>query len=117
MKKYLNPITIKADYPKAYKELEAWISKHFDDPAIPEQIKSQFTTDNLVVSALSYGYRILYEFFDENEVYVHVGKGHRKFGYGIGHAEKSFFETEFTTRQEVELIAFEKAFEALENII
>lgn len=117
MKKFLNPITIKEDYPKSYKALEEWLSKHFDDPAIPEQIRSQFSTENLVTSALTYGYRMLYEFFDQNEVYVHVGKGNRNFGYGIGHAEYKFFETEFTTRQEVEIVAFETAFKELEVML
>ena len=117
MRKFLNPVTIKEDYPKAYKALEDWLTKHFADPAIPEQIRSQFSTENLVTSALSYGYRMLYEFFDGEEVYVHVGKGHRNFGYGFGIVGYEFKDTDSDTRQGAEILAFEEAFRILETII
>ena len=63
--------------------------------------------------------RFLYDFFDEQEIYVFPLRGERHFnGIGFGYeiqAEKRHRQHGFKSRSEAEEQAFLKAFEILEN--
>jgi|SRR5882757_77304 len=117
MRKLLNPVEIKNSYPKAYAKLEEWVKQDYNDSALPKEIKEAFTLDNLVTGALTAGYRSLWGFFDENEIYLFVARDGDSFGYGIGPSKNGMMANGFDERMEAEIEGFFIAFNLLEKTL
>jgi len=110
----LNTEEIKIKFPKSVEKLKKFCLKGFDGPGIPPNMKEQMDP-NMLVDITIKMQRGMYEFFDENEVYVFIARDGDSFGYGIGQSKNGMLDNGFDERREAEKAAFTAAFEKLEK--
>ena len=105
---------IKKKYPKAYDKCARWLHDEIDIclfSPIPSTIDD----------------RLLYDFFDDNEIHIEIGIDmtmKAKYAAMVNYIETDGITWEWNdwqsecldrTRQQAEIVAFEKAFEIFEN--
>lgn len=104
---------VKAKYPKAYEKLREYAAKKAN-------MGTENIDDELIIGVLLYSPRsILYDFFDTSNIFVNIQRGNvtERFEYRIDTDTSvgELSDTQSTTRTVIEVEAFEKAFEILEN--
>jgi mRNA-degrading endonuclease RelE of RelBE toxin-antitoxin system len=107
-------------YPLAKKIVKDWFMKSmlesFKDENVPEEFKQfmleQGIEDDKVGKLIDVNVRILFDVFDENEIFISINVTDRKFSYRI---DNVINPTEYSTRKECELISITRAFDILET--
>lgn len=107
-------------YPLAGKVIKDWFLQSmidsFKDETVPEEFKQfmleQGIEDDKVGTLIDINPRMLFDVFDENEIFISINITDRKFTYRIDNLVNP---TEYSTRKECELISITRAFEILEN--
>lgn len=108
------------NYPAAGKIVKEWFFKSmlesFKDESVPDEFKEfmleQGIEDDKIGTLIDINPRMLFDVFDENEIFISVNVTDRKFTYRIDNLVNP---TEYSTRKECELISITRAFEILEN--
>jgi hypothetical protein len=111
--KLLDPEEIKKEYPKSIDLLRKFCLRGADLPGLPDTVKEHLNSDLLLDITIQHQ-RGMYEFFDENEIYVFVARDGDSFGYGIGPSKNGMLDNGFDERREAEQAAFLEAFKQLE---
>lgn len=117
-------------YPHSADVVRKWLFdrmvESMQDDSVPEDFKqsmmNEAVTNERLAVFIDTNPRILFDVFDENELYVHIVpinpiKGVMKFLMGIDTLESldDTPSTHYSTRKEAECAAIEKTFEILEN--
>ena len=113
-------------YPEAFFKLTCWLNE-IEDPTEDDRdlfLNYEWFYDNYLIAYddFPWNLRNLYDFFDENEIYVEISVNDYIRTDGIVFKyEPILYDTdwvflgEYLTRTEAEEAAFERAFEILEN--
>lgn len=107
-------------YPLAGKIVKEWFFKSmlesFKDETVPDEFKEfmleQGIENDKLGTMIDVNPRMLFDVFDENEVFISINVVDRKFTYRIDNLVNP---TEYSTRKECELISITRAFDILEN--
>jgi hypothetical protein len=107
-------------YPAAAKLIKEWFYEAMLNSLKDESITEDFRTfmteqgiDNDKIGILiDANPRMLFDVFDEHEVFISINVVDKKFTYRIDNLVNP---TEYSTRKECELISITRAFEILEN--
>ena len=116
----MSGLEILEKYPLSAKLVRDWFMKSmlesFNDEEVPEEFKQymleQGIENDKVGKLIDVNVRILFDVFDENEIFISVNVTDKKFTYRIDNLVNP---TEYSTRKECELISITRAFEILEN--
>jgi hypothetical protein len=109
-------------YPLAKKIVKDWFMKtmleSFKDENVPEEFKQfmleEGIEDDKVGKLIDVNVRILFDVFDENEIYLNISRIENIFMWSL--APNQFLDPRiFNSRKEAEHAAIEKAFDILEN--
>ena len=107
-------------YPAATEIIRAWFMEKmiesFKDENVPDEFKDfmreQGIENDKLGTMIDVNPRMLFDVFDENEVFISINVVDRKFTYRIDNLVNP---TEYSTRKECELISITRAFDILEN--
>jgi hypothetical protein len=111
-------------YPLTAQIVKDWFMRSmlesFKDEDVPEEFKQfmleQGIEDDKVGKLIDVNVRILFDVFDENDIYINIIRNNGKFMWGWSDNEEHSIKGELiNTRKEAEHAAIEKAFEILEN--
>jgi hypothetical protein len=109
-------------YPLAKNVVKDWFMKSmlesFKDEDVPEEFKQfmleQGIEDDKVGKLIDVNVRILFDVFDENDIYLNISRIENIFMWSL--APNEFLDPKiFNSRKEAEHAAIEKAFEILET--
>ena len=112
---------IKEKYPKSYKLLLNWTKEtllsfqrllmgNLDQSKLP--VIEDATAESALDGFIKVNYRLLYDFFDKNDLHIStIYDGEGLFSYRVGGVTGGSAES----RSEIEVDAFNKAFEQLEK--
>ena len=109
-------------YPLSKKVIKDWFMKSmlesFKNEEVPEDFKQfmleQGIEDDKVAKLIDVNVRILFDVFDENDIYLNISRIKNIFMWSLH--ENQFLDTRiFNSRKEAEHAAIEAAFEILEN--
>ena len=107
-------------HPLATEVVRTWffeqMVKSFEDENVPEEFKEMMkqegVTNERLAILIDAQPRILFDVFDENEIYIAVFYTPNTFMVSINQSDLGL---KYKTRKEAELVAVEKAFELLEE--
>jgi hypothetical protein len=107
-------------YPASTEIIRAWFMERMieslQDENVPDEFKDfmreQGVQNDKLGTMIDANPRMLFDVFDENEVFISINVVDRKFTYRIDNLVNP---TEYSTRKECELISITRAFEILEN--
>ena len=111
-------------YPLTAKIVKDWFMKSmlesFKDESVPEEFKQfmleQGIEDDKVGKLIDVNVRILFDVFDNNEIYLNISRIENIFMWSL--APNEFVDPRiFNSRKEAEHAAIEKAFDILENLL
>ena len=120
----MNGLDLLEKYPLAANVVKDWFMRSmlesFKDENVPEEFKQfmleQGIEDDKVGKLIDVNVRILFDVFDENEIYLNISRITGIFMWSL--AENQFLDPRiFNSRKEAELAAIAKAFELLEDKI
>jgi hypothetical protein len=107
-------------YPRAASVIKNWLLWKMVDALQNESIDEEFKQymrdqgieNDKIAPMIDANPRMLFDIFDEHEVFISINITYRKFTYRIDNLVNP---TEYSTRKECELISITRAFEILEN--
>jgi len=107
-------------YPASTEIVRAWFMERmiesFKDESVPDEFKNfmreQGIENDKLATMIDANPSMLFNVFDENEIFISINVTNRKFSYRI---DNVINPTEYSTRKECELISITRAFEILEN--
>jgi hypothetical protein len=107
-------------YPISSIKIKDWFHERmiesFKDPEIAEEFKEFILEQGIefdkIAMLINSNPRMLFDIFDENEIFISINIKDRKFSYRI---DNVINPTEYSTRKECELISITRAFEILEE--
>jgi hypothetical protein len=107
-------------YPRAASVIKNWLLWKMVDALQNESIDEEFKQymrdqgieNDKIAPMIDANPRMLFDIFDEHEVFISINVLYKKFTYRIDNLVNP---TEYSTRKECELISITRAFEILEN--
>jgi hypothetical protein len=117
----MKAIELLEKHPLATELVRAWFMQRMIDSVkgdneVPEDFKNfmleQGIENDRMAVMIDANPRMLFDVFDENEIFISINITNRKFNYRI---DNIINPTEYSTRKECELISITRAFEILEN--
>lgn len=107
-------------YPRAASVIKNWLLWKMVDALQSESIDEEFKQymrdqgieNDKIAPMIDANPRMLFDIFDEHEVFISINVVDKKFTYRIDNLVNP---TEYSTRKECELISITRAFEILEN--
>ena len=121
----MNGLEVLEKYPLAKNVVKDWFMRtmleSFKDENVPEEFKQfmleQGIEDDKVGKLIDVNVRILFDVFDENEIYINITKGESNyFMWGYADDTRQYIKDGLVkTRKEAEHAAVEAAFDILET--
>jgi hypothetical protein len=117
----MKAIELLEKHPQSTELVRAWFMQRMIDSVkgdneVPEDFKNfmleQGIENDRMAVMIDANPRMLFDVFDENEIFISINITNRKFNYRI---DNIINPTEYSTRKECELISITRAFEILEN--
>ena len=116
----MNALEFLKKHPQSVEVVREWffnkMAESIDDSLVPEDFKKSMmeeaVTNERLAVLIDANPRMLFDVFDENDIFISINITDRKFTYRI---DNVINPTEYSTRKECELISITRAFEILEN--
>lgn len=116
----MNGLELLEKYPRAASVIKNWLLwkmiEALQNESIDEEFKQymrdQGIENDKIAPMIDANPRMLFDIFDEHEVFISINVVDKKFTYRIDNLVNP---TEYSTRKECELISITRAFEILEN--
>ena len=107
-------------HPETTKLIQAWyldkMLESFKDESVPEDFKEMMKatpiTDDKIAKMIDGAPRLLFDFFDENDVIIQINTG-EMFSYSMN--QKDVISSSWNNRKDAEYASIQQAFEILEK--